>query len=69
MLIIDVLIQDKRVFSFIAKAEEGVRHDCFVFLSDKLAEQITLTVGEAFDLAYKVVGSLLTCCFSLSLSE
>ncbi|CAI4227776.1 unnamed protein product [Auanema sp. JU1783] len=46
--------QDKRVFSFIAKAEgESNRHDCFVFLSDKLAEQITLTVGEAFDLAYK----------------
>uniref|UniRef100_A0A915Q0K0 PID domain-containing protein n=1 Tax=Setaria digitata TaxID=48799 RepID=A0A915Q0K0_9BILA len=45
--------QDKRVFSFIAKAESSSRHDCFVFLSEKLAEQITLTVGEAFDLAYQ----------------
>ncbi|MCP9257657.1 Cell death protein 6 [Dirofilaria immitis] len=44
---------DKRVFSFIAKAESSARHDCFVFLSEKLAEQITLTVGEAFDLAYQ----------------
>ncbi|VDK66043.1 unnamed protein product [Onchocerca ochengi] len=45
--------QDKRVFSFIAKAESSTRHDCFVFLSEKLAEQITLTIGEAFDLAYQ----------------
>lgn len=46
--------QDKRIFSFIARAEEDVnRHDCFIFLSDKMAEQITLTIGEAFDLAYK----------------
>lgn len=48
------MLQDKRVFSFIAKAESSTRHDCFVFLSEKLAEQITLTVGEAFDLAYQV---------------
>ncbi|EFO24136.1 hypothetical protein LOAG_04346 [Loa loa] len=46
--------QDKRVFSFIAKSESS-RHDCFVFLSEKLAEQITLTVGEAFDLAYQLI--------------
>lgn len=45
--------QDKRVFSFIAKEDSSSRHKCFVFLSDKLAEQITLTVGEAFDLAYQ----------------
>ncbi|VDM96163.1 unnamed protein product [Thelazia callipaeda] len=45
--------QDKRVFSFIAKTESSNRHDCFVFLSEKLAEQITLTIGEAFDLAYQ----------------
>lgn len=31
-----------------------MKHECYVFLSDKMAEQITLTVGEAFDLAYKV---------------
>lgn len=28
-------------------------HRCFVFLSDKLAEHITLTIGQAFDLAYR----------------
>ena len=28
-------------------------HTCFVFVSDKLAEEITLTIGQAFDLAYK----------------
>ncbi|KAL6728771.1 hypothetical protein Aduo_010508 [Ancylostoma duodenale] len=46
--------QDKRIFSFIAKSEsDPLKHECYVFLSDKMAEQITLTVGEAFDLAYK----------------
>ncbi|VDL81016.1 unnamed protein product [Nippostrongylus brasiliensis] len=46
--------QDKRIFSFIAKSSnDPEKHECFVFLSDKMAEQITLTVGEAFDLAYK----------------
>ncbi|VDM83891.1 unnamed protein product [Strongylus vulgaris] len=49
--------QDKRIFSFITKSEaDPLRHECFVFLSDKMAEQITLTVGEAFDLAYKNIG-------------
>ncbi|PIO65180.1 phosphotyrosine interaction domain protein [Teladorsagia circumcincta] len=48
--------QDKRIFSFIAKSQSDPdKHECFVFLSDKMAEQITLTVGEAFDLAYKVL--------------
>ncbi len=38
--------QDKRVFSFIAKqADGGEKHNCFVFLSEKLAEEITLTIG------------------------
>ncbi|KJH48671.1 phosphotyrosine interaction domain protein [Dictyocaulus viviparus] len=46
--------QDKRIFSFITKSQSDPdKHNCFVFLSDKMAEQITLTVGEAFDLAYK----------------
>merc|ERR1712233_89056 len=31
----------------------GEKHTCFVFVSDKLAEEITLTIGQAFDLAYK----------------
>ncbi|KAJ1372882.1 hypothetical protein KIN20_035174 [Parelaphostrongylus tenuis] len=46
--------QDKRIFSFITRSQsDPEKHHCFVFLSDKMAEQITLTVGEAFDLAYK----------------
>jgi len=44
---------EKRFFSFIAKEEDGEKHTCFVFVSDKLAEEITLTIGQAFDLAYK----------------
>lgn len=32
-------------------ADEG--HECFVFISNKLASDITLTIGQAFDLAYK----------------
>ncbi|XP_016968004.1 PTB domain-containing adapter protein ced-6 [Drosophila biarmipes] len=34
-----------------AKAEET--HECFVFISNKLASDITLTIGQAFDLAYR----------------
>ncbi|XP_054711315.1 PTB domain-containing engulfment adapter protein 1-like [Uloborus diversus] len=44
---------DKKFFSFIAKEDCGEKHMCFVFASDKLAEDITLTIGEAFDLAYR----------------
>uniref|UniRef100_A0A914HB66 PID domain-containing protein n=1 Tax=Globodera rostochiensis TaxID=31243 RepID=A0A914HB66_GLORO len=44
--------QDKRLFSYIARNEVG-KYQCFVFLSDKMAENITLTVGQAFDLAYE----------------
>lgn len=44
---------EKRFFSFIAKEEDNDRHTCFVFVSDKLAEEITLTIGQAFDLAYQ----------------
>lgn len=29
------------------------KHECFVFISSKLASDITLTIGQAFDLAYK----------------
>ncbi|PAV83985.1 hypothetical protein WR25_21860 [Diploscapter pachys] len=44
---------DKRLLSFIAKADKNSkRHDCFAFLSDN-DEKIALTIGEAFDLAYK----------------
>jgi len=44
---------EKRFFSFIAKDPDSSKHTCFVFLSDKLAEEITLTIGQAFELAYK----------------
>ncbi|CAB3401619.1 unnamed protein product [Caenorhabditis bovis] len=45
---------DKRMFSFIARGgEPNAKHSCFAFTSEKLAEEITLTIGEAFDLAYK----------------
>ncbi|OXA59756.1 PTB domain-containing engulfment adapter protein 1 [Folsomia candida] len=42
---------EKKFFSFIAK--DGECHRCFVFSSEKLAEEITLTIGQAFDLAYR----------------
>ncbi|CAG9764969.1 unnamed protein product [Ceutorhynchus assimilis] len=44
---------EKKFFSFIAKNETEDKHTCFVFVSDKLAEEITLTIGQAFELAYK----------------
>lgn len=44
---------DKKFFSFIAKDINSEKHVCFVFVSDKLAEEITLTIGQAFDLAYR----------------
>lgn len=34
-----------------AAAEET--HECFVFISSKLASDITLTIGQAFELAYR----------------
>ncbi|KAI8441532.1 hypothetical protein MSG28_015120 [Choristoneura fumiferana] len=48
----------KKYFSFIAKGgstESGhdEKHECFVFISTKLASEITLTIGQAFDLAYR----------------
>lgn len=49
---------EKKFFSFIAKqqnqdTDQEEKHECFVFISDKLAEEITLTIGQAFELAYK----------------
>ncbi|CAG9573698.1 unnamed protein product [Danaus chrysippus] len=53
----------KKYFSFIAKGASTVngvnghdtteKHECFVFISTKLASEITLTIGQAFDLAYR----------------
>ncbi|XP_022235273.1 PTB domain-containing engulfment adapter protein 1-like isoform X2 [Limulus polyphemus] len=42
---------DKRFISFIAQEETG-KHSCFVFFSNKRSKEITLTIGQAFDLAY-----------------
>lgn len=44
---------DKRMFTFIAKAADSNTHYCYVFDSEKCAEEITLTIGQAFDLAYR----------------
>uniref|UniRef100_A0A914YEP1 PID domain-containing protein n=1 Tax=Panagrolaimus superbus TaxID=310955 RepID=A0A914YEP1_9BILA len=44
--------EDKRVFAYIANNDKN-KHMCYLFLSDKNAEQITLTIGEAFDLAFQ----------------
>jgi len=43
---------EKRFFSFIAAEPDSATHTCYVFVSDRLAEEITLTMGQAFDLAY-----------------
>lgn len=60
---INTLLINANIFnSFIAKnnaanessdrsAEET--HECFVFISSKLASDITLTIGQAFELAYR----------------
>lgn len=42
---------EKRFFSFIAEDSSSGSHMCFVFVSDKLAEEIRQTLGQAFDLA------------------
>lgn len=39
------------VGSVTGTAEES--HECYVFISNKLASDITLTIGQAFDLAYR----------------
>lgn len=44
---------DKRMFTFIAKSADSNQHFCYVFDSEKCAEEITLTIGQAFDLAYR----------------
>lgn len=45
---------ERKYLSFITKVqEESERHECFVFVSDKLSQEITLTIGQAFELAYR----------------
>lgn len=43
---------EKKFFSFIAKDIDTGKHLCFVFMSEKMSEEIILTIGQAFDLAY-----------------
>jgi len=43
---------EKKYFSFIAKDGETGKQLCFVFMSEKMSEEIILTIGQAFDLAY-----------------
>ncbi|KAL9966084.1 hypothetical protein ACROYT_G024100 [Oculina patagonica] len=45
--------RDKKVFAFIAKDSGAQHHNCYVFECEKMAEELTLTVGQAFDLAYR----------------
>ncbi|XP_022088398.1 PTB domain-containing engulfment adapter protein 1-like isoform X3 [Acanthaster planci] len=45
--------QDKRICAFICKQEATNKNVCYVMDSEKCAEEITLTVGQAFDLAYQ----------------
>ena len=44
---------EKKLFTFIAKDGATGKHHCFVLGSERNAEEITLTIGQAFDLAYK----------------
>ncbi|XP_066519263.1 PTB domain-containing engulfment adapter protein 1 isoform X1 [Hoplias malabaricus] len=44
---------DKRIFTYICTEPETKRHLCYVFDSEKCAEEITVAIGQAFDLAYK----------------
>ncbi|XP_062853783.1 PTB domain-containing engulfment adapter protein 1 isoform X5 [Trichomycterus rosablanca] len=44
---------DKRIFAYICTEPDTKRHLCYVFDSEKCAEEITLAIGQAFDLAYK----------------
>lgn len=45
--------RDKKLFAFIAKDSGQQHHNCYVFECEKMAEELTLTVGQAFDLAYR----------------
>ncbi|XP_053354232.1 PTB domain-containing engulfment adapter protein 1 isoform X1 [Clarias gariepinus] len=45
---------DKRIFAYICTEADTKRHLCYVFDSEKCAEEITIAIGQAFDLAYKL---------------
>lgn len=45
---------DRKFLSFITKMQDSSdKHECYVFISDKMSEEITLTIGQAFDIAYR----------------
>lgn len=45
---------NRKFLSFITRVQENCdKHECFVFISDKLSEEITFTIGQAFEIAYK----------------
>ncbi|XP_062302443.1 PTB domain-containing engulfment adapter protein 1 isoform X5 [Osmerus eperlanus] len=44
---------DKRIVTYICTEPESKKHLCYVFDSDKCAEEITVTIGRAFELAYR----------------
>jgi len=44
---------DKKLFSFIAKEQESKVHNCYAFITEREAAEFTVTLGQAFDLAYK----------------
>lgn len=45
---------NRKYLGFITKVQEDSdKHECFVFISDRLSEEITLTIGQAFELAYR----------------
>ncbi|XP_046886719.1 PTB domain-containing engulfment adapter protein 1 isoform X2 [Hypomesus transpacificus] len=44
---------DKRIVTYICTEPESKKHLCYVFDSEKCAEEITVTIGRAFELAYR----------------
>jgi len=44
---------EKKFFSFISSDPETSVHSCYVFASNKQAEEISLTIGQAFQLSYE----------------
>uniref|UniRef100_A0AC35TJA0 PID domain-containing protein n=1 Tax=Rhabditophanes sp. KR3021 TaxID=114890 RepID=A0AC35TJA0_9BILA len=55
MVSVSVDKDDKRVIFFVTKKADtaNTKYECFVFLADKLAADIAVTIGEAFSLAYQ----------------
>lgn len=43
----------KRLFGFIAREKESSQHHCYILECERNAEELTLAVGQAFDLAYR----------------